>query len=114
MSGSCCAKPIATIIKVGDSEAGIQGLEAAFHNVYVSGLSDEELIKSELLKWAREFGNYIAASAEGEYAKALLGEYRQYVETIKDSALPAANRDEAEPRGHFEHLWKSWFKRKRS
>ncbi len=51
MSGSCCGRPIATIIKVGDFEAGISRLEAALQSVYVTGVEDEEQIKSELLRW---------------------------------------------------------------
>ncbi len=70
------------MIKVGSSEAGIRGLEAALHRVHSSGITSQEEIKSELLKLIREAGNYLATSAERDYAESLLREYRQYVAHI--------------------------------
>jgi len=86
MPGSCCAKPIATIIKVGNSEAGIVGLEAALQSVYISGGNDDQQIKAELLQCVKRFGNYIAPSCEHEYKEALLREYRKYVATAARKA----------------------------
>lgn len=79
MLGSCCGKPIATIIRVGTFEAGIVGLEAALRNVYTSGATDEDQIKRDLLKWVKEFGNYISPANEFEYREALMREYRKSV-----------------------------------
>lgn len=45
MARQCCIKPIATIIKIRNFDAGITGLDIAFENVYVAGLIDEEEIK---------------------------------------------------------------------
>ena len=78
MSGSCCGRPIATIIKVGDCEAGITGLEEAIQNAYRSGVTDTEQIKSELIRWVKEFGNYISPGTEDKYKEALLREYKNY------------------------------------
>ena len=80
MPGSCCNKSIATIIKVGNSDAGIVGLEAALRNVYISGVKDEEQVKAYLLQRVKEFGNYIAPGTESDYKDALLREYRKFVE----------------------------------
>ena len=41
MGSSCCGKPMATIIRVADFEAGILGLENAFMNVYKKALLRE-------------------------------------------------------------------------
>ena len=79
MPGSCCGKPDAKIIKVGDLEAGLIGLDQAFHNVYVAGVNGEEEIKQELLRWIRDFSNYISPSRENDYKQALLREYIRYV-----------------------------------
>ncbi len=79
MLGSCCGKPIATIIRVGTFDAGIVGLEAALRNVYTSGTTDEEQIKRDLLFWVQEFGNYISPAKESEYKQALMREYRKFV-----------------------------------
>ena len=79
MPGSCCGKPVAKIIKVGDLEAGLIGLDQAFHNVYVAGVNGEEEIKQELLRWIRDFSNYISPSRENDYKQALLREYIRYV-----------------------------------
>ena len=48
MSSRCCVKPIATIIKVGTSEAGIIGLDVTLRNVFISGVIDEEQESSGL------------------------------------------------------------------
>jgi hypothetical protein len=74
--GSCCAKPVATIIRVGSSEAGIRGLEQIMMTAHNSGITNVEGLKSELLALAREHGNYIAPSMEQEYKDALLREYQ--------------------------------------
>ena len=86
MSGSCCGRPIATIIKVGDFEADISRLEAALQSVYVTGIEDEEQIKSELLRWVKEFGNYISPGTEDKYKEALLREYKKYAAKIEREA----------------------------
>ncbi len=80
MSKSCCGKPLAKIIKVGTFDAGIVGLEATLKNVYISGLNDEEQIKTELLRLVRELGNYISPGTESDYKDALLREYRKFIE----------------------------------
>ena len=83
MPRSCCAKPVATIIKVGIFNAGIVGLEAALRDIYVSGVKDEERVKEDLLRKVKELGNYIASGNEAVYKDALLREYRKYVETVR-------------------------------
>ena len=82
MAPSCCAKPITRIIKVAEFEAGLVGLDQALHNVYISGLEDEAEIQRDLLKWIKDFGNYISPSRENDYRVALLREYKEYVENI--------------------------------
>jgi hypothetical protein len=76
--GSCCAKPITRIIKVGNSDAGILGLEEMFRNAQTSGKTSDEELKSELLALAKDYGNYIAASMEQTYKEAFLREYRAF------------------------------------
>ena len=83
MPGSCCGKPVAKIIKVGDLEAGLIGLDQAFHNVYAAGLNGEEDVKQELVRSIREFGNYISPSRENDYKQALLREYKSYVASLQ-------------------------------
>jgi len=83
MAPSCCAKAITRIIKVAEFEAGLMGLDQALRNVYISGLNEEEEIKRDLLKWIKDFGNYISPSRENDYKEALLREYRKYVINVK-------------------------------
>lgn len=78
MSGSCCRKPVVTIIKVGDSESGIVGLEEMFKNIYTSGTTSEGDIKSKLLTQTKDYGNYITRGMEETYRDALLREYRKF------------------------------------
>jgi len=79
MAPSCCAKPITRIIKVAEFEAGLVGLDKALRNVYISGADDEADIRRDLLKWIKDFGNYISPSRENDYKEALFREYRAYV-----------------------------------
>lgn len=80
MPKSCCVKPIAKIIKVGTFDAGIIGLEEALKHIYISGIKDEEQLKTELLRLVKDFGNYISPGTETDYKDALLQEYRKFVE----------------------------------
>ena len=86
MVRSCCAKPIAKIIKVRDFEAGIVGLETAIQNVYESGIKDEEQAKAELLRFVKEFGNYVTPDTDADYKDALWREYEKYVKTVRENA----------------------------
>jgi hypothetical protein len=88
MGKSCCAKPIAKIIRVANFEAGIVGLEDAFRNVSPSGLTSEKDLANELLKWVKEFGNYISPMREDDYKMALLREYRLFASHL-DRGLSA-------------------------
>ncbi|MGB9773280.1 MAG: hypothetical protein ACP5JH_04620 [Bacteroidota bacterium] len=84
--GSCCAKPITKIIKVGDIDTGIIGLENALLNVYISGVDDEEQLKRELLLWIKMFGNYVSRSREEDYKQALLREYKRFCAGLQHEA----------------------------
>jgi hypothetical protein len=79
MVRGCCAKPVARIIKVGNFEAGLVGLDESLRNVYVSAIADEEEIRRDLLTWIKEFGNYIVPSREHDYQDARLREYKIFV-----------------------------------
>jgi hypothetical protein len=83
MPGSCCTKPVARIIKVGEFEAGLVGLDQALRNVYISGVADQEEIKRDLLQWIRDFGNYIPPPRENDYKEALLTEYRKFCAAVE-------------------------------
>ena len=93
MPRSCCVKPIAKIIKVGDFEAGIIGLETAMQSVYRSGVEDEEQIKTDLLQRVKEFGNYITRETESEYKVALWREYQKYVARTRQGELRESSPD---------------------
>lgn len=86
MAESCCGKPVAKIIKVADFEAGLIGLDQALHNVHSAGVTDDEEIMAELLRWIRHFGNYLSSSRENDYKQALLREYRNYVANLQREA----------------------------
>jgi len=86
MPGSCCGKPVAKTIKVADFEAGIVGLDQALHNVHIAGVNGEEEVKQELLRWIKEFGNYVSPSRENDYRQALLREYRNYSASLQRDA----------------------------
>jgi hypothetical protein len=79
-------KPIAKIIKVRDFEAGIVGLETAMQNVYRADIKDKEQAKTELLRFVKDFGNYISAGMEGDYKDALWREYLKFTVRIEQGA----------------------------
>ena len=64
-------------------EAGLVGLDEALRNVYISRHDDKTEIQRDLLKWVKDFGNYISPSRENDYKVALLREYKEYVEKIE-------------------------------
>jgi hypothetical protein len=88
----CCSKPLARIIKVAEFEAGLVGLDQALRNVYISGVDDDAEIQRDLLKWIKDFGNYISPSRENDYKVVLFREYRKYVENVERQA--GGRRDE--------------------
>ncbi len=92
----CCSKPAARIIKVADFEAGLVGLDEALRNVYVSGVDDHQRIQQDLLKWIKEFGNYISPSRENDYKEALLCEYKAYVKNAKGEAEGGRRNEDLE------------------
>ena len=56
MPNPSCIKPITKIIKVGDIQVGLTGLDSAFRNVNDLYIQDEEKIKDELLLQIIKFG----------------------------------------------------------
>ena len=77
---------MATIIKVGTSEAGIIGLKEALRDTYVSGIKEEDQLKAALLEKVKECGNYITPGTEISYKDALWREYRIYVRSTVTKA----------------------------
>jgi hypothetical protein len=78
----CCAAAAARMIKKlalpGGLQVGISNLENILKEVADLKLVDNKAIKKELLKRVKIY-NYVAPSAEADYSKALLKEYkRQY------------------------------------
>jgi hypothetical protein len=90
MTRSCCAKPIARIIQVGDVEAGIIGLDQILAIVHASGVRDDQRTRDTLVRAVRDFGNYIAPVKECEYADALMREYSLYKKGF-EAADPTKN-----------------------
>jgi len=86
MSGTCCAKPITKIIKVGDIDVGLIGLENALLDAYISGVEDEEQLKQDLLSYIKGFGNYITPGREKDYKQALLREYKKFCAAMQREA----------------------------
>ena len=75
----CCPAAAARMIKklaLPSGEVGIVNLEGIFKEVADLKLADNEAIKKELLQRVKIY-NYVAPSAEADYSKALLGEYKK-------------------------------------
>jgi hypothetical protein len=65
-------------LAVAGKTVGITGLDAAFAAVQARGLNGDAAISAELLRRIRE-NNYIPPTLEGEYATALLAEYKNAI-----------------------------------
>lgn len=67
-------------ILVGERPAAIMGLDEMFDELYEQGRRpDEPDLGAVLVAQARERRNYIPKRTEGDFAQALLREYRKYV-----------------------------------
>lgn len=64
-------------VKIGDIAVGLTGLDEIFAALREEGFAPDESAAPELLARARRH-NYISASAEAQYAQALLGEFRAF------------------------------------
>ena len=84
MSPACCGARSVRIIKVGNSRAGVTGLDQLLEQVHLEGwlLSDQGL-GQRLVEGLRGAGNFVANTAEAAYAEALLGLYRAHVGAIR-------------------------------
>jgi hypothetical protein len=78
MPGSCCANPVTKIIDIDGIETGIMGLDTIISNAYLFDIKDEAELKEQLLKWTKEFGNYVTEGRENAYKDALFREYKIY------------------------------------
>jgi len=77
----CCPAAAARMVKklaLPSGEVGIVNLENILKEVADLRLADDEAIKKELLKRVKIY-NYVAPTAEVDYSKALLGEYKKYL-----------------------------------
>ena len=78
----CCPAAGAKLLKkltlADGSQVGILHLEEILKEVADLKLADDEAIKKELLKRVK-IHNYVAPTAEVDYSKALLGEYKKYL-----------------------------------
>ena len=76
----CCAAAAARMIKKltmpNGSQVGIVNLENILKEVADLKLADNEAIKKDLLRRVKIY-NYVAPSAEADYSKALLNEYKK-------------------------------------
>ena len=75
----CCPASAARMVRklrVGDGEVGIVELEAIFEETRRLLPASDEALKAALLTRARIF-NYIPPQAEGDYAEALLREFKR-------------------------------------
>lgn len=64
-------------VKVGRFLTGLVGLDELFAELVEAGRSPDSLLGEELIRRATEH-NYIPPGSEGEFAEALLREYRRY------------------------------------
>lgn len=67
-----------TQLRIGGRLVGIAGLEKVFAEIKASGVSDEQMLQSEIIQRLGKT-NYIPSGSEEEYGKALLLEYLRFL-----------------------------------
>ncbi|MGB9758159.1 MAG: hypothetical protein ACPLRP_02355 [Candidatus Bipolaricaulaceae bacterium] len=72
----CCDLSGVGFIEVGGRKVGIVGLFQAFREVQALGLSDPETAVALLARVKEQ--NWVPPESEGEYAQALLREYKRW------------------------------------
>jgi small redox-active disulfide protein 2 len=78
-------QPEITQIKVNNARIGLRDLKDALKEVCLKGITNEKELKRALVEEVRKRKNYIAPSAEAEYEKALVREYRRFIgETVEE------------------------------
>jgi len=87
----CCAKPTSKIIKIGDVDVGIRGLEESFRDVYASRIEDETILKDTLLSKIREHGNFVTPKREEIYKEALYQEHKNFYAPVQQT--PEARKE---------------------
>jgi len=81
MARGCCPPKGIRIIRVGDFEAGVKGLEQVLEKAYQQGwLPEQEGLGKALVEGLRAAGNYIGSKVEAAYGEALTNLYREYFE----------------------------------
>ncbi len=84
MSPACCGIRSVRIIRVGDSRAGVTGVDQLLKRVNLEGWSPEdEGLGKRLVEGLRATGNYVSPAAEAAYARSLLDLYRSYVDAAR-------------------------------
>lgn len=87
MAARCCTVKGLRMIRVGDSKAGVTGLDQILEESRRQGWRpDQEGLKRVLVAALRAAGNYVSPSSEEAYGESLLGLYRQYLEEAKPQA----------------------------
>ncbi len=74
--GRCCDLSGSGFIEVGGRKIGIVGLFQAFREVQALGLSDSAAAAALLARVKEQ--NWVPQESEGEYAAALLREYKRW------------------------------------
>lgn len=84
MAPRCCGMKGVRIIRVGNSKAGVTGLDQILEETHRQGWRPEqEGLKQTLVEALRAAGNYVSPSSEGAYGDSLADLYREYVEEAK-------------------------------
>lgn len=91
MARGCCPAKGIRIIRVGNFEAGVRGLDQVLEEAYRQGwLPEQEDLKEMLVAGLRAAGNYMSAKYEAAYEEALANIYREYFEAARRRASASA------------------------
>lgn len=76
-----------SMVNIGGHRVGMIGLREIFNDVREKGITDQEIIRHRILKMAKS-KNYITRESEGQYADALLKEYKRFLgEEVEEEDL---------------------------
>ncbi len=94
MNRSCCGIRGVRLLRVGDVEVGLTGVDAAMKLLYVEGWSpDDEDLGRTFVQQLRDAGNYIPANQESLYFPVLVELFRNFYEdNATNRALAGSGR----------------------
>lgn len=99
MSPACCPPKGLRKIKVGDTVAGVTGLDGLLESTFEQGWQpDQPGLAEHLVAGLRAAGNYVDRGSESAYGETLLSLYREFFQKKREGSSSATRKHNKEER----------------